>query len=73
MSTKTLLISSVLFGVLLFMATGVCFAGTSELLEQADTYKQDGNYEQAEAIYQQIISNYPDTDYAFLAQKNLGK
>jgi tetratricopeptide (TPR) repeat protein len=71
MSTKTLLISSVLFGVLLFMAAGVWFADTSELLEQADTYKQEGNYEQAEAIYQQIVTDYPDTDYAFLSQKNL--
>jgi len=71
MSTKTLLISSVLSGFLLFLAVGVFFAGTSELLEQAGSYQEKGQYEQAEAIYLQIISNYPGTDYAFQAQKNL--
>ena len=71
MSTKTFLISTVLFGVLLLVAAGLYFAGTSELLEQAQTYKQEGNYEQAEAIYQQIVSNYPGTDDALEAQKQL--
>jgi len=71
MSTKTLLISSVLFGVLLLMAAGVWFADTSELLEQAETYREQGQYEQAEAIYLQIITDYPGTDYALEAQKKL--
>jgi len=71
MSTKTFLISTVLFGVLLLVAAGLYFAGTSELLEQAQIYKQEGNYEQAEAIYQQIVSNYPGTDDALEAQKQL--
>src|SRR4030042_4293725 len=72
MSTKTLLISSVLSAFLLFLAVGVFFAGTSELLEQAETYQEKEQYEQAEAIYLQIISNYPGTNYALQAQKNLG-
>jgi len=71
MSTKTFLISTVLFGVLLFMAAGVWFADTSELLEQAQIYKQEGNYEQAEAIYQQIVSDFPDSNDALEAQKQL--
>lgn len=71
MSTKTLIISSVLSAFLLFTAAGICFAGTSELLEQADAYEQDGNYEPAEAIYLQIVTGYPDTDYALDAQKKL--
>ena len=71
MKKKTLLISSVLSVVLLFLAVGVFFAGTSELLLQADTYREQGQYEQAEAIYLQIITGYPGTDYAFKAQKNL--
>jgi len=71
MKKKTLLISTVLSGVLLFLAVGVFFAGTSELLLQADTYREQGQYEQAEAIYLQIVTGYPGTDYAFKAQKNL--
>jgi len=71
MKKKTLLISSVLSVVLLFLAVGVCFAGTSELLLQADTYREQGQYEQAEAIYLQIITGYPGTDYALEAQKKL--
>ena len=71
MATKTLLISSVLFGFLLSMATGQCFAGTSELLEQAKTYQEQKQYDQAEAIYLQIITGYPGSDYALEAQKQL--
>src|SRR4030042_5990781 len=71
MSTKTLLISSVLSAFLLFLAVGVFSADTSELLEQAETYQEKEQYEQAEAIYLQIISNYPGTNYALQAQKNL--
>ena len=71
MSTKTLFISSVLFAFLLFLAAGVCFAGTSELLLQADTYREQGQYEQAEAIYLQVVTEYPDSDEAFIAQKQL--
>jgi len=71
MSTKTFLISTVLFGVLLLVAAGLYFAGTSELLEQAQIHKQEGNYEQAEAIYQQIVSDFPDSNDALEAQKQL--
>ncbi|MBW8039624.1 MAG: tetratricopeptide repeat protein, partial [Planctomycetes bacterium] len=71
MSTKTLLITSVLFVFLLSVAAGVCFADASAQLEQADTYKDNKDYEQAEAIYRDIVTNYPGTDEAFQAQKNL--
>jgi outer membrane protein assembly factor BamD (BamD/ComL family) len=71
MSTKTLLISSIVSAVLLFLVAGVFFAGTTELLGQAGSYQEKGQYEQAEAIYQQIVTSYPGTDYAFEAQKNL--
>ena len=71
MSTKTLLIASVLSAFLLFMSTGLFFADASELLEQAESYQEKGNYEQAEAIYLQIITDYPGTDYALEAQKQL--
>ncbi|MHC4643432.1 MAG: tetratricopeptide repeat protein, partial [Planctomycetota bacterium] len=71
MSTKTLLISTVLAGFMLFMAAGVCLAGTSELLEQAKTYQEKGQNEQAEAIYQQIVTGYPGSDDAMEAQTKL--
>lgn len=58
MAKKTLLISPVLFSFLLSEVAGKCFAGTSELLEQAQIYKQDGNYEQATEW-----NSYPPPNY----------
>ena len=40
-------------------------------LEQAKAYEAEGNYEKAEAIYRTITTDYPGTDEAFQAQKNL--
>jgi len=53
------------------MAAGLCFANASEQLKQAETYKNVGNYEQAEHIYQQIVTDFPGTDEALEAQKKL--
>lgn len=64
MCKKTTFIS--LITLLFFVLTGPCFADVSTLLNQAETYKKNGQYEQAEAIYKKIV-----TDYAFKAQKNL--
>ena len=53
--------------LLFFVIAGRCFADdVSAQLQQAEAYKNDGQYEKAEAIYKQIV-----TDYAFQAQKNL--
>ncbi|MBW8039064.1 MAG: tetratricopeptide repeat protein [Planctomycetes bacterium] len=71
MSTKTLLISSVLFGLLLSVAAVQCFADASTQFKQADGYKQNKQYEQAEAIYQQIVTDFPDSNDALKAQKQL--
>ena len=71
MSTKTLLITSVLFGFLLSTAAGLCFADASAQFKQADDYKKNKQYEQAEAIYKEIVTDYASTDDAFQAQKNL--
>jgi tetratricopeptide (TPR) repeat protein len=71
MSTKTLLITSVLFGFLLSAAAGLCFADASEQFKQANDYKRARQYEKAEAIYQQIVTSFPGSDDALEAQKQL--
>ena len=69
MRKKTALIS--LTTLLFFVITGQCFADIPAQFEQAEKYKKTYQYDQAEAIYQQIITDYPGTDYVFQAQKNL--
>jgi tetratricopeptide (TPR) repeat protein len=71
MSTKTLLITSVLFVFLLSAAAGQCFADASTQFKQANDYKQNKQYEQAESIYQQIVTGFPGSDDALEAQKQL--
>jgi len=46
-------------------------ADTSAQLDQGKAYEASGNYTQAEAIYRTITTDYPGTDEAFQAQKNL--
>ena len=38
-------------------------------LTQADEYRAEGNYEAAEQSYQQILTSFPGTEYAFQAEK----
>ena len=71
MVKKILFISSVLFGVLLSEMPRECFADASAQLEQADAYMKDKNYEQAEGIYKQIVTDFPDSNDALEAQKQL--
>ncbi|MBW8039093.1 MAG: tetratricopeptide repeat protein [Planctomycetes bacterium] len=71
MSTKTLLISSVLFCFLFSVAASECYANASAQFKQADDYKKNKQYEQAEAIYQQIVTDFPDSNDALEAQKQL--
>ena len=71
MANKTLLITSVLFGFLLSAAAGQCLADAAAQFKQADDYKQNKQYEQAEAIYQQIVTDFPDSFDALEAQKQL--
>jgi tetratricopeptide (TPR) repeat protein len=69
MLRKILFISSV---TLLFLATPYpALADVSAQLKQAAAYKDNRRYEQAEAIYQQIITAFPDTNDALEAQKQL--
>lgn len=71
MVKKVLLLSPVLFGLLLLELGGGASEDASAQLEQAETYQRQGQYEQAEEIYQQIVTDHPGSDYAFQAQKNL--
>jgi hypothetical protein len=50
---------------------GKAVGAASAQLEQAETYKQKYQYEQAEAIYRAIVTDSPGTDEAFQARKNL--
>jgi len=76
MAKKILISFSVLLGVILagitlFLVAAEYSTDTLSPLEQAKTYETDGNYTQAEVIYRSIVANYPGTDPAFQAQKNL--
>ena len=55
----------------LLLTTTAVSANPSAQLEQADSLFKKGQYEQAEAIYQQVIAEYAGTDDAFAAQKQL--
>lgn len=64
-----------LFGVVSCLtAGGACFgqtADTAALLKQAEQLKRDDQYEQAEAIYQQIIEASAGTEDALAGQREL--
>jgi len=51
-----------LSAVLLCWMPGVCFADVSKQFEQAEKYVEDANYVEAEAMYKQIVTEYPGTD-----------
>jgi len=71
MVKKILFISLALFGLLFFTMLGGCFADAATQLEQAEKYKKNEQYEQAEAIYKTVVTDYAGSDYALEAQKNL--
>jgi len=71
MSKKDFLLSTVLYVVLFFGLTGEVVGDAAGQLEQANAYVEDKNYEQAEAIYRDIVTDHPGTDEAFQAEKNL--
>ncbi len=56
---------------LLFTLTSLCFAAVAGQLEKAESLFKKGEYQQAEAIYQQIVNDHPGTEDAFAAQKQL--
>ena len=73
MSIKTLLFQLVCIGCLLLLPA-ICLAqqnDVSALLKQAAELQNNKQYDQAEAIYKQILKDYPATDDALEAQKLL--
>lgn len=64
-------ITLVLLGLVFSQMTEKCFADAAAQLEQAESYEESGDYQQAELIYQNIITNYPGTDYALRARRDL--
>lgn len=71
MYRKTIFISSVLFGLVFFGMAGKSFADAEADFEQAAAYKKDGDYQQAEVLYQTIVTDYAGTKYALRAQRHL--
>lgn len=70
--SKKILVVLVSLGLVFSAMTVVCFAETPvELKNQARGLMKAKEYEQAEAIYKALINDYPDTEYDFLARKNL--
>ncbi|MCJ7673862.1 MAG: tetratricopeptide repeat protein [Sedimentisphaerales bacterium] len=57
--------------ILVSLLRPLSFAGGPAQLEQAETLFKKGQYQQAETIYQMVIAEYPGTDDAFAAQKQL--
>jgi len=49
----------------------ICFADAAEQLQQAENYKENGYFSQAEQAYRQIVSSYPASSSALEAQKQL--
>jgi hypothetical protein len=71
MVKKLILLSSALFGLLFIGITGEDATVVPVQLEQGQLYMKDGNYEQAERIYQQILMDYSGTNCAFYVRGDL--
>ncbi len=69
MVKKALFAVLALFGLVILLGTRICFADALGQLEKVETYKWYPA--QAEAIYQEITRDYPGSDYALTAHKNL--
>jgi tetratricopeptide (TPR) repeat protein len=68
---KKVVLSAVLFGAVLCLTAGECFADAASMLDQAEQYEDDGNYSQAETIYKTISADYPGSDDALTAEERL--
>ena len=71
MTKKLLPLSSLLPALLILGMTALSFADVSDQLKQADKYRKNKQYEQAEKLCQDIVRAHTGTDYALRAQKKL--
>jgi len=71
MSKKVFLASTILFGLMFFLSPVECFADAAGLLQQAETYANNGYWPNAKQIYRAIVADYPATDYALKAEAEL--
>ena len=71
MRRRSYFITIVLALILSFGLTHEVFADAAEDLKLAQSYEQEGKYDQAEAGYRQVVIAYPGGDQAFTAQKEL--
>jgi pentatricopeptide repeat protein len=71
MVKKLFLLSSVLFGLLFFVMSVKVPAESADQLSLAEMFRKEGNYENAEWIYRQIVTDFPDSNDALQAQKKL--
>jgi TolA-binding protein len=69
MAKKSFFTILILSALVVSLGTGVCFADALAQLEKFETYKWYPP--QAEQIYQEIARDYPGSDYALTAHKNL--
>jgi len=69
MAKRALFTTLILSGLVISLVTGVCSADALAQLEKVETYKWYPA--QAEQIYQEITRDYPGSDYALTAHKNL--
>jgi outer membrane protein assembly factor BamD (BamD/ComL family) len=60
-----------LYCLVFIVLTNKGFADRQLLLEQAGSYLESSNNQQATSTYPQIVSDYPGTYYALEAQKQL--
>jgi TolA-binding protein len=68
---KLVLLSAVLVVLLLGRMGPECLADVADELAQARQCEKDGDYAQAEAIYKQVVADYPDSSDAMPAQERL--
>lgn len=71
MAKKLSLSSSVLFALVFSHMQIACLADAPAQLREGETLAKNGQYEQAEAIYKQVLTDHAGTDQAFQAQDKL--
>jgi len=71
MVKQSIFVVSVMSGLILCQMTQRCFADISTELEQAEQYEQEGRYKEAEAVYRNVLDNYPEDEDAIWAQMGM--